>query len=116
MQTNYDSIITKMMSQLTEVEAIELCNSNWWQSLGMAKAAFLQLNQTLLCMPFTEFHESVNFLLGRGVYTHEFVNPNSLIAEAMGSKESPSLQDIIDLLPADKLIVLKVGQEPQPKC
>lgn len=103
----FDEIVLKMSSQLTKQQAVELSRSNWWDVTGLAKAGFLQLNQPLLCMPFNKFHEAVSFLLGRSVYTHEFANSKNLIAEALGSKQSPSLQEIIDLLPPDKLIILK---------
>lgn len=54
---------------------------------------------TLLCGDFGYFHESVEFLLGRSVWTHEFINAKALVEEAFGRKDSPSFQEIVDLIP-----------------
>jgi len=42
-----------------------------------------------LTMPFAVFHDMVEKLLGRAVWTHEFARPEHLIAEFAGWKDSP---------------------------
>ena len=101
----YDEIVLKMTGQLSEEMAIELFESKWWEPIGLAKAAWLQLHQERLCMPFGEYHKAVSFLLGRAVYNHELANSEALIAEVHSGK-SPTLQEIMDLLPQRKLMVI----------
>jgi hypothetical protein len=64
-------------------QAVELAQTHWWESLAVDDAAWLQLNQEFLCMPFDTFADSVGVLLDRPVFTHEFADPKSLIAEAI---------------------------------
>ena len=101
----YDEIVLKMTGALTKDQCEELYDSNWWEVVGLAKAGFLQLHQKLLCMPFEKFHESVEFLLGREVYKHEFSSAGSLREESISGK-SPTLQEIIDLIPSSKRLVI----------
>jgi hypothetical protein len=57
-------------------------------------------------MPFDKFHEAIEHRLGRGVWTHEFIDADNLRREMMGEKEPPSLEDIMNLIPAEKRIVI----------
>jgi hypothetical protein len=97
-------------NDLTKEEAIAIAKSGNYKKLGMARFALLQLHQSKLCGDFSYFKESVEFLLGRPVFTHEFINPKFLAEEAFGRKDSPSFQEIVDLMPKDKLIIV-VGEE-----
>lgn len=71
--------LEKMKSTLTTEEAITLAKSNWWEGLDPKEVALAQLQQKKLCMPFAEFQTIVGKVLGRGVFTHEFVEPKTLI-------------------------------------
>lgn len=108
---NYDELVTKMIAPMTTEEAIALSESKWWESVGLAKAGFLQLHQPKLCMPFGKFHEALEFLLGRDVYKHEFARADDLKKEAMGSKQAPTLLEIIEMIPPEKRIVIDTGDD-----
>ena len=107
----YDEIVTKMMSELTQEEIVNLASIKWWEIVGLEKAAYLQLNQRLFCFDsFEIYHEAVELLLGRSVLTCEIANPERLINEVLTGK-SPTLSEIIDLLPKEKLIVINIDEE-----
>lgn len=55
--------------------------SDWWVGLPADIAAIAQLQQPKLCMDFSDFHGAVEEAAGRGVWTHEFVNPDRLLQE-----------------------------------
>ena len=79
-----------MTRELTKEEAIELAESGWWKDMDKSEVARLQLNQKKLCMDFGAFHEAVEVLLGRSVWTHEFAEPDKLKAEANNEKAAPA--------------------------
>ena len=85
--------------QLTEAEAIEICDSGCWAEATKEDLALTQLTQERLFCPFGEFHEAVEALLGRSVWTHEFVDSNGLLDEYMGKREKPTAQEIMGLFP-----------------
>lgn len=106
---DFDTIVSLMTSGLTREQAVELYETNWWEVTGMAKAAWLQLNQKLLCMPFDKFHESVEFLLGRPVFRHEFAESENLINEVLTGK-TPTFQEVLEMLPANKVVIVPVEE------
>jgi hypothetical protein len=77
-------------SDLTKDEAISLAESGWWKYMDLAEAADLQLRQDKLCMDFSTFHQGMELLLGRSVWTHEFADSKSLIAELEGKRKAPN--------------------------
>lgn len=93
-------------SQFTKAQAIALHESGWWKQKTPEEVALFQLNEPCLCMPFDEFQMAVEKLLGRGVWTHEFADPASLIAEHKGERKAPTMQEILELIPAEKRIVM----------
>ncbi len=93
--------------ELTKEEAIGLYNSGWWVGLPAIDVAKFQLHQRLLCVPFDVYQHAVEKAMGRSVYTHEFAHPDGLRAELNGG-ESPTWQEILDLLPANKRTVVKL--------
>lgn len=93
---------------MTKQEAIDLFKTQWWESATDAEAATFQLNVPRLCMPFDEFHRCVEATLGRPVYTHEIgFNREGLIAEVAGERPPPTLQDIINMIPEEKRIIIR---------
>lgn len=87
--------------------AIHLHDSKWWEGRTYREIAEFQMSTQELCMPFSVFHEAVEKTLGRPVFTHEFgLNFDGLLSEMMGEKEPPSFEEIIALIPAEKLIVV----------
>lgn len=89
--------------------AIELYDSNWWGGLSYQEIAGFQLFTAELCCPFDVFHEAVEKSLGRPVFTHEFkLNYWGICEEFLGEREQPTLEEVLNLIPEDKRIVLEV--------
>lgn len=58
-------------------------DNNWWVSADNREVAFMQLHEDILLVPFDRFHEGIEELLNRPVWTHEFgVNVEALKKEA----------------------------------
>lgn len=102
------------MIQLTKEQAIQIAESGVWKTWSDEKIVKFQLYQDKLCMDFGRFHEAVENVLGRGVWTHEFAFVESLREEYEGKREKPTMEDIINLLDKDKTILLVV--EERVKC
>jgi len=101
------------MQQLTETQAIEIFNSNVWQEWTDKEIVAFQLYQERLCLPFARFHEAIEAVLERSVWTHEFAfisKPNGLQDQYEGKCGKPSMQDIMMLFPKDKPIILVVKE------
>jgi len=87
--------------------AIELANTKWWENVTAREAVEFQFATQELCMPFEEFHRLTEKVLGRPVYTHEFgLNWGGLVKELAGEKQPPTLAEIIDLIPAEKRVII----------
>ncbi len=95
---------------MTEKQAIALAESEFWKDMTLEDRAKFQLFQERLCMPFGVFHEAVEKLLGRGVWTHEFANQKALQQEYLGERKAPSMQEIIEMIPADKRVIVLVDK------
>ena len=92
---------------ITKEQAIQLYNSGFWQTMSYRDRAIFQLHENLLCMPWAVFHEAMCQALDRPVYTHEFgLNREGLKKELMGEIPSPSLEEILDLIPQEIRTVL----------
>jgi len=104
------------LKQLTEEEAIALAKTEWWKSKTAEEIVKFQLFQKRLCMDFGDFHEAVEKVLGRPVWTHEFAHWNALIKEYLGKKPKPTLQEIMDLIPSKKrTIIIRAPDEEKEK-
>ena len=90
-------------------EAIRLGKSEVWKDWTPYERAYFQLHEDLLCMPFEVFHKSVEEALGRPVWSHEFgLNIKGLRAELEGKGEKPSFDDILNMIPEEKRVVVEV--------
>lgn len=99
------------MKQLTTDEAIALHDCGEWKGWSHMQRASFQLIQNKLCMPFSTFHESVEKALGRPVWTHEFgLNRDGLVQELAGLVDAPTMEEIVALIPAEKLILVNRDQ------
>ena len=99
------------MRQLTYEEAKAFCDSKKWEPMSLAQRANFQIHQDRLCMPFDVFHEAVEKTLGRPVYTHEFAfTRQRLIEELQGKADAPTMEEIIAMIPPEKLIVIKTAK------
>jgi hypothetical protein len=97
---------TSVAEQLTQAQAIAFGNNRAWETMTFEERARFQLYQGRLCMPFPVFHEAITKALGRDVWTHEFARPDLLKTELAGDAPAPTMQNILDLIPAEKWIVI----------
>jgi len=86
------------MKQLTREEAIEVAESGVWKKWTDDEIVRFQLYQDYLCMDFSRFHEAVEHVLGRGVWSHEFAKPKLLQAEYEGNRTPPTVEEIFTML------------------
>jgi len=93
-------------------KAIELAASNWWELCDDREIAEFQLFTAELCMPFGRFHQALEAALGRPVWTHELgLNYDGICQEFLGERAAPSMDEIMNLIPAEKRIVLTVEED-----
>ena len=96
------------MKMFSKEEAISFYHSDKWKELTDQELASFQLYQDFLCVPFNEFHKSVEAALGRPVFTHEFgINRQGLKDELAGKIKAPSFEQVISLLPQEKVLVVE---------
>lgn len=94
---------------MTREEAIAFHDSRAWESMTLREIAEFQINEERLCIPFSVFHEAIEKTLGRPVFTHEFgLNLDGLRAELFDGKPAPTLEQIVDMVPEEKRVVLVV--------
>jgi len=91
---------------MTKKQAIKLAESKFWEKLSYHNRAKFQLFEEKLCMPFSVFHEAMEKVLNRPIWTHEFIKAEELKKEFLKEKKAPSLQEIINLIPSNKRIVV----------
>lgn len=104
------------VKQLTKEQAIKAAQSEIWKDMTDQQIVQFQLFQSRLCMPFGEFHRAISAVLNRAVYTHEFGDSDALKAEFLGEKEPPTLEEIINMIPAEKRILIgDFEAEPSPE-
>ena len=100
------------MKQLTSEQAIVFGESEAWKDMSLEDIAKFQMSQDCLCMPFDVFHNAIEKTLGRPVFTHEFgMNREGLMRELFDGAPKPSFEDIMNLIPEEKrVIVLATGE------
>ena len=106
--------VPKKVIQLTYSEAIAMTSSEERNNWTDRELVAFQLYHDRCCVPFDSFHAALERVLGRPVYLHELAGEtgrNNIIAEFLGNRTAPSLDDIISLLPAEKVIVLDMHKE-----
>lgn len=95
------------MEQLTKEQAIAFCENKLYENMSYRQIAEFQMKQDRLCVPFDVFHKALEETLCRPVFTHEFaLNRDGLQKELYGEKEPPTLEDVISLIPKEKLILI----------
>lgn len=96
------------MQQLTKEQAIAFCENKCYKGWNTRHIAEFQIAQDKLCIPFDVFHRAIEEELGRPVFLHEFgLNMDGLRKELMGEKEPPTLEEIINIIPEDKRILIQ---------
>ncbi len=100
------------MVSIGRENAIKMAATGWWKGMDAKKVFEFQMRTKELCMDFGEFHRIVEAALGRPVWTHEFgLNWDGLLDEFYGKSEPPSMQEIMELIPEEKRIVINLGGE-----
>ena len=94
------------MKQLTKKQATEFYESKVWETWTDEQIVRLQLFQRLVCVKWSRFHEAIEIVLDRPVYTHEFAFDSELKKEYLGVKTKPTIEEIIDLIPEEKRIMI----------
>ncbi len=99
-------------------KAIELAETEWWKRPGVTPQQVFEFTmQTVeLCCDFHAFHQAAEKALGRSVWTHEFAHLEGLWGEYLGERKAPTMQEIIDMIPEAKRILVVVDdgrQEPR---
>ena len=96
------------MNQLTEKQAIAMAESGVIETWTNEQIVRFQLFQNRLCMSFSRFHEAIEDVLGRSVWTHEFAYSDKLKEEYLGTRQAPTFEEIVNLIPENKRIILEV--------
>lgn len=94
------------MKQLTREQAIQMAESKVYENWDSEKITRFQLFQSKLCMPFSTFHKAISEVLGRPVFVHEFADPDSIKEEYLGSRQAPTLEEIIEQIPEGKRLLI----------
>lgn len=102
------------MKQLTREQAIALYEGGEWRDWTPDEIVRVQLYQDRLCVPFDVFRRSLTHVFGRPVYRHEFASANAdnLIREYEGKCRAPTVEEIMALLPQDKLFIINAPPAP----
>jgi len=96
------------MKELTKEQAIKFAESGIWKDWSAKQIVDFQLFQDKLCMDFNVYKKALENVLERPVYTDEIGNRDSLIKEYLGEKEPPTLDEILNLIPENKRIILEI--------
>lgn len=98
-----------MTEQLTKEQAILFGENKMYEKMTHEEIVRFQLFQKLMCMPFSVFHEAIEKVLDRPVYTHEFgLNYDGLVKEYLGEQDPPTLEEIINLIPEEKRLIINL--------
>jgi len=90
---------------MTKEAAIRLAESGWWREICPEGIVSFQLFEDRLCMDFGDFHQAVEKVLGRPVFTHEFAFAEKLQKEFLREKPAPTFEEILQLIPENKRIL-----------
>lgn len=93
---------------LTKEQAIALGEAKFYEKMSHREIAEFQISEPFLCMPFDVFHEALEKTLNRPVFTHEFACADDLRRELFEGKAPPTPEEIINMIPVEKRIVIKL--------
>lgn len=65
-------------------------------------------------VPFDVMHGRLEALLGRPVWTHEMTGWNRLVQQARWEDRPATMDEIVSLVPEEKLIVVQAREEAAP--
>lgn len=100
----------KKMKKLNKKQAIAFFDSGVWKDWNDEQIFKFQLFQDMLCVEWYRFHKSARTVLGRPVFTHEFAssNRNNLTQEYLRLREAPTMEEIVNLIPEDRRLIIGV--------
>lgn len=99
--------LTHKRQSIGREKAIALAKSGWWKGKPAKEVARAQLFTNELMMDLSDFHKALEESLGRPVWTHELaLNWNGLACELMDGAPSPTMDEIINLIPEEKRIIV----------
>jgi len=98
------------MKQLTKEQAIKMYESGIHNDMTSEEIVKFQLFQDRLCVPFGSFHKAMEDVLERPVWTHEFAWKEELIKEYLGEKPTPTFEEIVNLIPEEKRIIIDLAK------
>lgn len=90
------------VKKLTKEQAINAYESEFWLELTPEQRGLVQLFIDRLVMPFDVFHEGVEALLNRQVWTHEFAYADELRKECITG--DPGISAMTKLLRTHKIV------------
>ena len=97
------------MKQLTEEQAIKFYKSKIWDEWDDEKIVRFQLFQKKLCVEFSRFHQALESVLKRPVFTHELgLSFDKIVLEYLGERQPPTLDEIIELIPEEKRMLIQL--------
>ena len=98
------------MEQLNKEQAIAFFDSGVWIEWTDEQIFRFQLFQDRLCVEWSRFHKAAETVLGRPVFTHEFAssNRNNITEEYLGVREAPTMDEIVNLIPENKRLVIGI--------
>ncbi len=101
---------------MTEDQAKRLDESKFWENMSYRDKVTFQLFEDRLCMPFNVFLTALKESLGREVFLHELKSANihNIEAEFLDGKNPPTPQEIIDLIPEEKRIIIVTDEDHTP--
>lgn len=99
---------------LTRRQAEEMYNSDIWHDWSDLEIVKFQLFEDRLCVKWDRFQAAIESILGRPVFTHEFAGEDGaqrLRDEYLTLRQPPTMQDIVAMIPEEKLIALNMGSD-----
>lgn len=100
------------MKQLNQKQAIYIAENNLTRSFTAMQKARLQLNQTLLCMEFSNFHGALEKVVGFPVWTHQFASKEFVdeLKSIVNNIGEPDLDDFINMFGKQhQIAILSMG-------
>ena len=98
------------MKQLSEKQAIAFYDSKIYEDWTPYQVVRFQLFQKKLALPLDLFHKSLENVLDRPVWTHELgMNRQGIINEFLGTGAAPTFDEIVGMIPQEKLILLNLA-------
>jgi len=91
-------------------KAWRLAKTEWWKESTPREIVEFQLRTQELCVPIPDLLDALQKTFGRPVLLHELSSSNStaLLDEFYGDKEAPVWQEIINLLPEERRIIVRL--------